>query len=95
MLCTVVSGHCLINLMISEITSVVNVYKLSDSSKPITTITNEKCELKVYKNDLIYRIIEPTNPFVSNARAIPKNWLGEIGDFRKTINPGIGTTIIH
>ena len=60
----------------------VDVY---NGSQLISSVKNEKCDLVVYSDDIKYRIINVTNPFVNSTRAIPKNWLNSIANYTKTI----------
>ena len=72
-----------------KINTSINIYKSSSPSKVIATINNNKCEIEVYEDEVKYRIIDVTNPFVNSARKIPWNWNSYSQNYTKTIKSDI------
>ena len=48
--------------------------------------TNNKCQIAVYTQDLKYRPIELTNPFINSSYEKGQNWLNKKYDFTRTIH---------
>ena len=51
-----------------------------------SSVTNDKCNLKIIESKYIYRPIDVSNPFISNSWQKGKNWVNETFDFTKVIN---------
>lgn len=66
------------------------VIKISNLGKnKNSSITNEKCNLSVYNENLIYRLIDVGNPFINPTREKGRNWLNNSFNFVNTIKSNI------
>ena len=66
---------------------VVKISNLGKNKK--SSITNDKCNLTIYDEALIYRPIDVTNPFINPTRERGKNWLNETFNFTGVIQSDI------
>lgn len=60
-----------------------------------STVTNNKCKLKIQDTDLLYRPIDVGNPFINNDWKKGQNWVNETYDFTSVIHANTWSEVAY
>ena len=87
---TIDGGNKIYTNMGTDVTKEKEAYQISIKVEGLgsndSSVTNDKCNLKIIESKYIYRPIDVTNPFISSNWQKGKNWVNDTFDFTRVIN---------